>query len=83
MRCTTDLIFLGTEVIPSKQTEGKIYNQVNFLDGNTTCNVLCDDVTLFHEVSKHDTLTKCHVEMDIRMGRYTSARVISIVFDEN
>ena len=82
MKCVTDLIYLGTEVIPSKKTEGKIYNQVNFLDGNLTCNVLCDDVSLFHEISKHNTLTSCHVEMEIKMGRYTAARVLSVTFDE-
>ena len=77
MRVKAELVYLGREAIPSKKIQGKIYNQVNFVDGANTCNVLCEDVSLFDSVGKISTLTPVIAELEIRLGRYTSCQLMS------
>lgn len=73
MIVTAELDFLGTEIIASKKVEGKTYKQVNFLDGSYPCNILCDDISVFNAIAKLPRLAPVKAEIDIRLGRYTSA----------
>lgn len=77
MRVNAEMVILGTETIPSKKVEGKKYNQVNFLDGANTCNILCESPDVFQNISKIPQLTPVTCVLDIRLGRYTNANVVS------
>lgn len=76
MRVQANLLFLGVECIPSKKVEGKVYNQINFLDGNRTCNIITENASLFQKVSSYKQLSPCVVDLDLRLGRYTNCKVV-------
>jgi len=78
MRVKAELIYLGTEVIASKKVSGKFYNQVNFVDGANTCNVLCEDLNVFESVKTVPTLTPVVCDLEIRLGRYTSCTLLGL-----